>query len=88
LTFTPRCTSCGLHGDAGCYLRFAKLSHAPVYRYEKRKVGLGITDWCIEVLPKPRHVADPDKDACPEWRDAAGRSEVEVRRAMADGETG
>ncbi len=85
MAFAPRCSTCGLYGDAGCYRRFAQ-SHDPHYRYEKRKVGQGVVDWCIEVLPRPRLVAHPDNDFCPDWRDASGHSAAEVRQAMTDGE--
>ena len=78
---TPTCIICGLHGKAGCYLRFSKCRH-PRYVYEKRQVGQGATDWCIAVYPKPRPVVNPEKETCSDWRDAAGRSADEARRAI------
>jgi hypothetical protein len=81
MTFTPRCASCGLYGDEGCYRRFAK-SHGPKYRYEKRKVGQGVTPWCVDIMPRPRPIADPQKDSCSDWRDPSGHSEEQVRAAM------
>ena len=85
MTFTPHCQACGLHGVDGCYLRFSK-SPKPQYVYEKRQVGLGVVDWCVAVFPKPRPVKRPDSDTCEAWRDVAGNSAEEVRRAMAAGE--
>ena len=84
MSFTPRCQSCGLGGDS-CRLKFSR-SPQPVYKYEKRKSGLGIQDWCVGISPAPRKVKRPDIECCPDWRDISGNSAEAVRQAMAAGE--
>jgi len=84
MTFAPRCKSCGLGGES-CRLKFSR-SPKPVYKYEKRQVGLGIADVCIAIHPAPRKIARPDKESCPAWADSAGNSAADVRKAMAAGE--
>ena len=84
MTFAPRCKSCGL-GGSSCYLRFSK-SPSPRYKYERRKSGLGIQDVCIGISPAPRKVNRPDKESCPDWRDASGNDAEAVRQAIAAGE--
>lgn len=84
MSFTPLCQSCGLGGES-CRLRFSK-SPKPKYKYEKRKTGLGIQDWCVAVHPAPRKIARPEKESCEAWRDPAGNDAEAVRKAIAAGE--
>jgi hypothetical protein len=65
-------------------LRFSK-SQKPRYQYEPRKAKRSgeevIVRWCIGTHPAPRHVGNPAKDTCPEWRDICGRNKDEAAEA-------
>ena len=79
------CRHCALGGET-CILRFAK-SPKPRFKYEKWKTpDGGIADHCVDMMPRPRKIADPNKETCPSWRDRAGNSRAVVERAMARGE--
>jgi hypothetical protein len=79
------CRKCAI-GGATCLLRFSK-SPKPRYKYERWKTPEGgISDHCVDVMPRPRPIKDPSKETCPEWRDNAGNSRAEVEKAMARGE--
>ncbi|HET6496633.1 MAG TPA: hypothetical protein VFH61_14845 [Thermoleophilia bacterium] len=60
------CRDCSMQCGDACYRRIAT-SPRIRYRYEKRKVGLGLTDWRIGMTPRPRCIAHPDSESCRHW---------------------
>ena len=61
------CIDCALREGGACYRRLAT-SPRIRYRYEKRKVGLGLTDWCVGMTPRPRPIVHVETESCPHWR--------------------
>jgi hypothetical protein len=79
------CRKCAI-GGATCLLRFSK-SPKPRYKYERWKTPEGgISDHCVDVMPRPRPIANPMKETCPAWRDVAGRDRATVERMMKSGD--